>query len=76
MERKARYRAAKIAAGDHSDQAKNTKARQKKRAANKAAGDHSTKTGNPALGLSPCYITNRGHLISATETRQLRGKFA
>ena len=46
MERKARYRAAKIAAGDHSEQAKNTKARQKKRMANKAAGDHSDQAKN------------------------------
>ena len=43
MERKSRYRAAKIAADDHSDQAKNTKARQKKRAANKAAGNERGK---------------------------------
>ena len=49
MERKARYRAAKIAAGDHSDQAKNTKAKQKKRAANKAAGDHNA----PKTGIQP-----------------------
>ena len=40
IERKARYRAASKAADDHSNQAKNTKARQEKRAVMKTAGNH------------------------------------
>ena len=39
-ERMATKRAAKRAAGDHAEQAANTKARQEKRAAKRAAGDH------------------------------------